>query len=114
MVHESWCGNTWSNLKNRRMQEFINSDFNSTMLATRAFEDIIDRIQSSGLNFHVQISPFSAVISLKKSLVRDRTGKLILPHKYQQNNQTTNEHIKTLVAKNNELEKELTNLTYKH
>ena len=50
------------------MQEFINSDLNLTMLATQAFDDILDQIRSSSLNFHVQISPFSAVISLKKSL----------------------------------------------
>ena len=66
------------------MQETINSDCNLTMLAMQAFEDIIDNVQSSGLNFQLQISPFSAIISLKKSLVRDRSGNPIIPNKYLQ------------------------------
>ena len=96
------------------MQETINSDCNLTMLAIQAFEDIIDNVQSSGLNFQLQISPFSAIISLKKSLVRDRSGNPIIPNKYHQNVRKTNEHIEALIAKNNELERKLADLTYEH
>ena len=96
------------------MQETINSDCNLTMLAIQAFEDIIDNVQSSGLNFQLQISPFSAIISLKKSLVRDRSGNPIIPNKYHQNDRKRNEPIEALIAKNNELERKLTDLTYKH
>ena len=52
------------------------SDMNltTTMLASRAFDKILQEIQSSNLNFQLQMSPFSAQISIKKSLVKDRRG----------------------------------------
>ena len=49
------------------------------MLASNVFYKIIDQIQSSNLNFHLQLSPFSAKISLKKSLIRGKAGALLLP-----------------------------------
>ena len=49
------------------------------MLAKNTFEDIIDQIQNSNLNFHLQMSPFSAIISLKRSLIRDKFGSFLLP-----------------------------------
>ena len=49
------------------------------MSATRTFDDIIDHIQNSNLNFHLQMSPFSAVISLKRSLIKDKFGSFLLP-----------------------------------
>ena len=62
------------------MKEFISSDFaNHTMLADQAFNKILDNVQKSNLNFQLQVSPFSALISLKKSLVKDRSGSLLLP-----------------------------------
>ena len=62
------------------MKEFISSDnCNPEMLAAQAFDNILDRIQRSNLNFQLQVSPFSAQISLKKSLIKDRSGSFILP-----------------------------------
>ena len=55
------------------------SDSNPTMLAAQRFEKILSTIQSSCLNFHLQISPFSAIISLKKSLIKDKSGNFLLP-----------------------------------
>ena len=56
------------------MKENIDSDFNPAMLASLAFENIIDKIRNSNLNFQLQMSPYSAQISLKKSLVTEKTG----------------------------------------
>ena len=93
-----------------KMDEFTNSDFNLTMLATQSFNNILEQIQSSCLNFQIQISPFSAVISLKKSLIRDQSGKPRLPTKLDD----TSEHVEDLVTKNLELERKLIVLSNKH
>ena len=61
------------------MKELETSDINPTMLASQTFQSILQHIQTSNLNFQVQISPFSAVISLKKSLVKDKSGAFLLP-----------------------------------
>ena len=42
--------------------------------AMSAFDDIIGRVRRSNLNFQLQLSPFSAVISLKKSVVKKYQG----------------------------------------
>ena len=49
------------------------------MLASTTFYKILDLIKSSNLNFQLSLSPFSAQISLKKSLVKDRSGMFLLP-----------------------------------
>ena len=59
--------------------ELPNGDSDLTMLAENVFDDILDRIKNSRLNFHLQISPFSAYISLKKSLQKDRSGAVLVP-----------------------------------
>ena len=58
------------------MEQQINSDnsLNSAMLASRNFENILHMIKTSNLNYFLQLSPFAAQISLKKSLIRDKTG----------------------------------------
>ena len=56
------------------MDEIAVSDINPTMVATRTFENILHHIQSSNLNFQLQLSPFAATISLTKSLVKYKTG----------------------------------------
>ena len=61
----------------KKMDEGINSDI--MMLATNSFNNILYQVQDSCLNYHLQVSPFSAVISIKKSFVKDRSGSLILP-----------------------------------
>jgi len=50
----------------------ISSDANPTMLAKKVFDQIVEQVQSSNLNF--QLSPFSATIFLKRSLVRDKNA----------------------------------------
>ena len=61
------------------MENRINSDMNHAMLASTMFYKILDQIKSSNLNFQLSLSPFSAQISLKKSLVKDRSGSFLLP-----------------------------------
>ena len=65
---------------NKSMDPLTDSDNkNPAMLASRNFDKIIEQIQSSNLNFQLQISPFSAQISLKKSIVKEKSGALRLP-----------------------------------
>ena len=49
------------------------------MYATNSFNDILYAIEKSCLNYHLQMSPFSAIISIKKSFKKDKSGQLILP-----------------------------------
>ena len=55
------------------------SDISAAMIASQTFDGILQRIQKSNLNFVPQVSPFSANISLKKSLVTRKDGTLCLP-----------------------------------
>ena len=61
----------------------IFTDSDATMIATKSFSSIIDKVQSSGLNFSLQMSPFSALISVRKTLVRDKHGSYIIPPQIQ-------------------------------
>ena len=63
------------------MAEF-NSDFNPTMAASEMFERIIDEVRSSNLNFQIQMTPFSANIVIKKTLIRDNSGFPLIPTTY--------------------------------
>ena len=49
------------------------------MNASNSFENNIHQVQNSNLNFKIDLSPFSAVISLKKSYLRDKSGNFIFP-----------------------------------
>ena len=51
----------------------------TTMAATLAFEAILSQVQTSNLNFRIELSPFSAVINIKKSLIRNKHGILATP-----------------------------------
>ena len=57
----------------------ISSDSNPTMAAARSFDHILQLIQSSNLNFKLQLSPFTANISLKKTLVKNKSGISLNP-----------------------------------
>ena len=57
----------------------VNSDAYTTMDATLKFDDILKTIQSSNLNFHLEISPFSAIIHIKKSLITNKFGVSLFP-----------------------------------
>ena len=61
------------------MNKIKTSDEDPTMAATRTFDSILEHILSSNLNFQLQISPFSANISLKKSPIKDKSGASVLP-----------------------------------
>ena len=78
------------------------------MLASKAFHDILNKIQSSNLNFHLRISPFSAQISLRKTLVKDKDGAPLLSSTIPS---TPSEDITELVAKNHQLEQDVYNLS---
>ena len=72
------------------------------MEATAVFENVLTLIKSSNLNFHLEQSPFGARISLKKSVVRDRSGmplKLLPPFQIGQMQKLENEN-SFLLAKN--------------
>ena len=56
----------------------ISSDFNTTMAASLTFEAILKEVQTSNLNFRIEMSPFSAVINLKKSFITNKFGVPIL------------------------------------
>ena len=66
---------------NVRMKLSTDSDIvpNPTMLASNVFEAIIDKIRYSNLNFQIQMSPFSAIVSLKKSFITNKSGIPLLP-----------------------------------
>ena len=49
------------------------------MAAAKAFDKILDDVKTSNLNFCLQLSPFSATISLKKTLVKDKAGLYLYP-----------------------------------
>ena len=47
-------------------------------MATEIFHSLLRQIQISGLNFKMELSPFSASIIIKNSLLKDRNGKPII------------------------------------
>ena len=57
--------------------KIINSDV--TMLADKTFHRILEQINNSKLNYHLQLSPFTAWISLKKTFIKDKEGAHVLP-----------------------------------
>ena len=93
-----------------RIEKFTNSDV--MKLAEKTFNGILDQLQSSRLNFQLQLSPFSAVISLKKSFVKDLDGNSILPSHQEtcntnfeltENQQNLEEKLQTLTKNYNDL-----------
>ena len=91
------------------MKSVISSDVaNPKMMADQTFNNILDCIQRSNLNFQLQVSPFSAFISLKKSLVKDKFGSYLQPPA-----QTTvephlpSQDLTSLLVRINELENDL-------
>ena len=59
------------------MQRNTNSDM--SMIADAVFNDLIETIMNSKLNFQLKLTPYSAHISLKKSLQKDTSGSYKLP-----------------------------------
>ena len=81
------------------------SDRNQSMMASRIFNDVLNTVQSSNLNFCLQISPFAANISLKKSFLKDKSGNVVMPD-HAHTATSLDENIAGLVSKNLNLEKE--------
>ena len=77
-------------------------DANTTMMAAEIFENIIFQIQNSHLNFKLNSSLFAANISLKKSLVKNKSGIPLLPRA-----NAVSDNIEFLIEKNHQLENEL-------
>ena len=66
------------------------------MAVDATFSSIINEIQLSNLNFSLQITPFAAYITLKKSVIKDYYGIQAVPSPpilllLQQANQTIND-----------------------
>ena len=87
-----------------RKMELKTSDFNKnpTMIAAETFENILFQIRNSNLNFKLDLSPFAANISLKKSLVKDKSGVFLLPRA-----NAASDSIAILEEKNQQLENKL-------
>ena len=93
------------------MKQKINSDssFNTAMLASRSFENILHMIKTSNLNYFLQLSPFAAQISLKKSLIRDKSGFPLAPP-ISTSCDCTSDDVTDLLIKNRALENKLASL----
>ena len=104
------CGNTCLVGEIDLMNEINSSD--CKMATSQVFNDIIDQVQKSGLNFQLQLSPFSAAISLKKSLVKDRSGNPLMsptPHSH-----IPSDIMEDLVAENKKLRIDLKSMEQKY
>ena len=76
-------------------------------MAAAKFDDILNQIRGSSLNFQIKVSPFSAEIHLSKSITKDKFGN------YLQQNVSVNRKNKDmddLVSKNLALEEEIVTL----
>lgn len=55
------------------------SDTDLEMAASATFSSILNEIQLSNLNFKIEMTPFAAIIILKKSVLRDKNGYPAIP-----------------------------------
>ena len=95
----------------RKKEEFITSDISHpTMLAKQSFDHILEQVQNSCLNFQMQVSPFSAVVSIKKSFIKNKSGKFQVPPLPR----ASSEVIKELQEKNKNLENDVMNLAKRY
>ena len=79
------------------------SDFTHTMAASVMFERIIDQVRSSNLNYQIQMTPFSANIVVKKTLIRDIAGSPINPPKFKNNDEEIAKNYEKITAEMNAL-----------
>ena len=49
------------------------------MTASQAFDNLLGKVQASCLNFKIELSPYSAVIHVKKSFIKNRFGQAVVP-----------------------------------
>ena len=64
-----------------------NSEIDFSKMATLYFYCIIENVKRSCLNLQIQLSPFSAIISIKKSFVKEQTGAVVPPTSLSDRNQ---------------------------
>ena len=74
--------------------------------ATETFDMILDYVKKSNLNFYLQLSPFSANISLKKTFVKDKAGVYLDPPPFF----TVPISSDSLLLQNSDLEKKVNDL----
>ena len=55
------------------------TDSDLAMAATDSFNKILYNIQNSCLNYQLKLTPFTAIVSLKKTFAKNRSGKPIIP-----------------------------------
>ena len=77
------------------------------MVASKTFDSILEQIQASNLNFQLQISPFSANISLKRSPIKDKSGAPICLPNVSQPCLAHSSEAAALASKNLKLESDL-------
>ena len=107
--HMRFCGNTHNRFTRRKMIRNTDSDFNPTMAACEAFDKVLKCVKTSNLNFCLQLSPFSAHISVKKSLIKDKSG-FYLTHPDSDATLTGNQNLENLTKKLMELESTIKDL----
>ena len=78
------------------------------MVANKNFDSILCSVRSSCLNYSIQVSPFSATISLKKTIVKDKTGAYRIPPPIYEHENSDLQNI------NDALENELSSLKSKY
>ena len=92
---------------------FLDSDIDPTMVAENCYNSIIQQVQTSNLNYQLQLSPFAALISLKKTPIKNKSGipfpvKTILPCDAPRGEAAGQSHeVSYQEAKNTKLENEL-------
>ena len=74
------------------------SDFTHTMAASVMFERIIDQVRSSNLNYQTQMTPFSANIVIKKTLIRDIAGSPIIPPTFKNHDEEISKNYEKVTA----------------
>ena len=80
--------------------------FTMSTAATETFDMILDCVKKSNLNFCLQLSPFSANISLKKTFVKDKAGVYLDPPPFF----TVPISSDSLLLQNSDLEKKVNDL----
>ena len=84
------------------MEQMTDSD--AAMVANENFENILRLIGNSCLNYRMEVSPFSAVISLRKTIIKDKTGLYITPQFCKDEKSDLRCEIRTLEKKLNRLQ----------
>ena len=77
------------------------------MAAVTTFNSIIQQLQASNLNYQLQLTPFTAKISLKKTYIKDRFGRPFQSEVSPHVNVDPNHEVEALAAEKCKLESEL-------